>query len=455
MQIPSKLFLLVGLILVPRPNELAQELTSRGFTLQQAVILALDKSPERRMSRLDRTVAKVASRQARTALLPALAFDETIMRGDDPVYVFGTRLRQRRFTQSDFALNNLNKPTPMNDFTTRVSGNWRAFDMGQSQFRIRQADLQGASVEAASSRADQELVHRVVAAYEGVLLAVRQLEVAEHQVKSAESLLVASRSRVTAGIAVEADQLSASANLAARQQEEIAAKGGLSIAWAELECAMSAPVAEEDRKIQPFGVKQFDVPQLTNAMASAVQHRSDRDSLAKQQAAAHAGVQVARAGLGPTVETFGSWQVDRDSFAGSGGNNWTAGVQVKLNILSLVRRDELESAKISAQRAQAAVDAADDTIRLEVTRAWYTQQATSRMLDVAQAAQAQSEESLRILRNRYDAGLATLTDLLRAEDAERQSAANYWQSAFRSTLAWVDLRAAMGTLSPDRLEDLQ
>lgn len=260
---------------------------------------------------------------------------------------------------------------------------------------------------------------------------------------------------MTAGIAVEADQLSASANLAARQQEEIAAKGGLSIAWAELECAMSAPVAEEDRKIQPFGVKQFDVPQLTNAMASAVQHRSDRDSLAKQQAAAHAGVQVARAGLGPTVETFGSWQVDRDSFAGSGGNNWTAGVQVKLNILSLVRRDELESAKISAQRAQAAVDAADDTIRLEVTRAWYTQQATSRMLDVAQAAQAQSEESLRILRNRYDAGLATLTDLLRAEDAERQSAANYWQSAFRSTLAWVDLRAAMGTLSPDRLEDLQ
>ena len=36
----------------------------------------------------------------------------------------------------------------------------------------------------------------------------------------------------------------------------------------------------------------------------------------------------------------------------------------------------------------------------------------------------QSSESLRILKNRYGAGLATITDLLRAEDAERQSQTN-------------------------------
>ena len=34
-----------------------------------------------------------------------------------------------------------------------------------------------------------------------------------------------------------------------------------------------------------------------------------------------------------------------------------------------------------------------------------------------------AEESLRILRNRYDAGLVPLTDVLRAEDAEHRAIA--------------------------------
>lgn len=426
-----------------------------GFTLEQAVLLALDKSPERRLAALDQASAETAVRQARTALLPSLGFDETITRGNDPVYAFGTRLRQQRFTQDDFALNRLNRPTPINNFTTRFSGNWTLFDSWQTEFRIRQADLARASAAAATSRSDQELVHRVVAAYEAVLLSARQVEVTQHQVETAKSLLEATQSRVTAGVAVEADQLSAATNLSARQQEEIAAEGDLAIAWAELERAAGAEIPAGQRKAEPFAVKRFEMPALADAVATAQQTRPDRASLAQQQAAARVGVQAARAGFGPTVASFGSWQTDRDSFAGSGGNNWTAGVSVKLDILPLARRQELASAKISAERARTAVEAADDTIRLEVTRAWYAQQAASRMLDVADRSRAQSQESLRILRNRYGAGLATVTDMLRAEDAERESAANYWKSAFRNTLAWVDLRSAMGTLSPDHLEDLQ
>ena len=47
---------------------------------------------------------KQAASQARTMLLPQLSFTEDISRGNDPVYAFGTRLRQRQFTQADFAL---------------------------------------------------------------------------------------------------------------------------------------------------------------------------------------------------------------------------------------------------------------------------------------------------------------------------------------------------------------
>ena len=67
----------------------------------------------------------------------------------------------------------------------------------------------------------------------------------------------------------------------------------------------------------------------------------------------------------------------------------------------------------------------------------------------------QSAESLRILKNRYSAGLATITDLLRAEDAERQSQTNYWQAVYGSAVAYAQLLFAQGTLTPDAAEGLQ
>jgi outer membrane protein TolC len=67
----------------------------------------------------------------------------------------------------------------------------------------------------------------------------------------------------------------------------------------------------------------------------------------------------------------------------------------------------------------------------------------------------QAAESLRILKNRYDAGLATITDLLRAEDAEGEAQANYWHAVYGNHLAYAQLLFATGGLTPDAAEDLQ
>ena len=79
---------------------------------------------------------------ARTQLLPQLNFTEDISRGDDPVYAFGTRLRQRQFTQADFALNDLNRPSADRLTSPRASrAPGLAFDSFKTQRQIRSADL--------------------------------------------------------------------------------------------------------------------------------------------------------------------------------------------------------------------------------------------------------------------------------------------------------------------------
>jgi outer membrane protein TolC len=51
--------------------------------------------------------------------------------------------------------------------------------------------------------------------------------------------------------------------------------------------------------------------------------------------------------------------------------------------------------------------------------------------------------------------LATITDLLRAEDAGRQSQSNYWHAVYGNAQAYAQLLYATGTLTADAAEDLQ
>ena len=117
----SRFFQSLGLFLLLSLGRLAaggQEL----LTLHQAINAALAQSPEAAIARAGNLEAKAGASQARTMLLPQLNFTEDISRGNDPVYVFGTRLRQRQFTQADFALDSLNFPQPIGNFSTRFSG---------------------------------------------------------------------------------------------------------------------------------------------------------------------------------------------------------------------------------------------------------------------------------------------------------------------------------------------
>jgi len=131
---------------------------------------------------------------------------------------FGTRLRQGQFTQSDFALDALNHPQSIGNFATRFSGSWTAFDSFKTQREIHSADLLRASASSSAKAVDQQIVLNVVGAYQSVLYAQREIDVAEHEQETASALLASVDDHVKAGLAVESDRMSAQVNVAARKQ---------------------------------------------------------------------------------------------------------------------------------------------------------------------------------------------------------------------------------------------
>ena len=440
---------LLGCLLFPI-EAFAQE----PLTLSQAIQKALGSSPEAKLAEAGSAEAKAGASLARAQLLPQINFAEDISRGDDPVYVFGARLRQQSFTQADFAVNALNRPLPMGNFATRLSGSWLAFDSFKTQRTIRSADLMQRSAASSTKAVNQKIVLDVVEAYQAELYAERKVAIAQHEQETAEVLLASVDDHVKAGLAVESDRMSAQVNVAARKQELIAAQGEVELAWAQLRLAMGAPELQQTR-LQPIEAHEFPQEALAAEVETATKSRSDLTALGQAQSAQAAALSAAKLDFGPRVSAYGNWEQDRSSFAGSGGNNWVAGVQIGIDITPFSKRAQLAQQTAAKARVDAQVSAYQQQIRLQVTQAHIQRQTTQQSLETAQAALDQSAESLRILKNRYGAGLATITDLLRAEDSERQSQTNYWHAVYGNAVAYTQLLFATGTLTPDAAEGLQ
>jgi len=449
----SRLYRVLGLSLLVCMGSLAAT-AQDPLTLRQAVDQALSQSPEAAIARAGDQEAKSAATIARTQLLPHLNFTEDISRGDDPVYAFGTRLRQGQFTQSDFALDALNHPQPIGNFATRFSGSWTAFDSFKTQREIHSADLLRASASSSAKAVDQQIVLNVVGAYQSVLYAQREIDVAQHEQETASALLASVEDHVKAGLAVESDRMSAQVNVAARKQELIAAQGDLDLAWAQLREAMGVPDLKPT-ELKPIEPHTFPQLPLEQEITTAAKTRPDLTALTQAQAAQESGLRAAKSNFGPVVNTYGNWEEDRGSLGNSGGNNWVAGVQISVDILPIGKRAQLAQQTAAKQKIDAQLSASRQHVRLEVSQAHIHRRTAELSLETAQAALDQSAESLRILKNRYGAGLANITDLLRAEDAERQSQSNYWHAVYGNAMAYAELLYATGTLTPAAAEDLQ
>jgi outer membrane protein TolC len=88
-------------------------------------------------------------------------------------------------------------------------------------------------------------------------------------------------------------------------------------------------------------------------------------------------------------------------------------------------------------------------IHLEVRRAYAELRAARQRIEVAQAAAAEAQESLRITQNRYEAGMSNVTDLLRNETAVLESRTRYLAAVHDQRMAVVGLELAAGRLSQE------
>ncbi len=416
--------------------------------LRQAVAVALEHNPQHKAALAETRAAKADMKEAQSFFFPRVSFSEAATLSNDPVYVFGTRLRQSRFTAADFALSQLNNPEAIGSFATRFGAQWKAFDSFSTALNVRRARELKAAASERLAREDQVIVFRVIQSYYGLLFAEEQVELAEHAADTARAVVHESRVRFDAGTSVESDYLAAQVNLASRQQELVRARNAVALARAELNVAMG--VAADRKYDLTYKLAEHALPAVTLADSEdrALKQRPDLKEAAATVRAGDAGLQAAHSSFGPRINVFAASELDNVSLFGNASNNWGVGAELQFDLFSGGQKAaSVSRARANVERMQALKQVAEDGIHLEVRRAYYDYDSARQTLELTKASIAQAEEGLRIVSNRYQGGMTTITDLLGAEDAARTARTNYWQAVYQYLVSYASLQLATGSLN--------
>jgi TolC family type I secretion outer membrane protein len=423
---------------------------SGTVSLAQAVNIALKNNPTVHAATAYADAAQHAIDAAKAGYLPNINFSEGFTRGNNPVYVFGTLLTQRQFTAANFDLGFLNTPAPLDNFRTQFSASMPLYDFGRTSKRIQNARIQAQGSREAADRNQQSVVFDVVNAYLNELLAQEQIRVTHAAVAMTQADLDRARAREQQGLAVASDVLSAQAQLAQAKEDLIRAQNGVAISQATLNVAMGLPEDAPTKTEGKLAEVKISVNNLASLQQQALQQRPEYHEAQLQAKRAGNSVSLARKEFLPRIDLMGSWEQDNQTFATRGGNNWIAGATLTFNIFNGgARRAQIAESKAYQRRAEAMRSHMESAVRLQVREAYLNLNAARQRVEVSRDSAAQAEESLRILRNRYDAGLATIMDVLRAETMRTSAQNNHLNAVYDYRLAFAALELATGELGPN------
>ena len=377
-------------------------------------------------------------------------YSETFARTNNPVFVFSSLLTQHQFGPENFRVPELNRPDFLNNFQSQLTVDQPIYDAGQTRYAIRSAEL-GQKVSAEDRRrSEMETISGIARAYYGVLLATESLETAEQAARSAQADLRRAEAVRQAGMSTDVDVLSIRVHLASVDEQRIARAADLEVAKAALNDALGLPLDAAHRlttALTPLDLPDFAIAGLES---DAAERRPETRQTALAAGLARAQADAARSSLLPTVGLHGVFEVDRQQFINRGGANWLAMVSLRWNLFN----GNADKARIAEaghwlEQARAEDERANSAVRLQVRRAYADLRAAQQRIEVARASVAEAEESLRITQNRYEAGMANVTDLLRNETAVLASRTRYVAAVHDQRVAATMLEFAAGRLTAD------
>jgi outer membrane protein TolC len=414
------------------------------LTLEEAMKRARGETVDARALASTLGEAEARIRQAQSAFWPRVDLTETVQRGNNPVFAFSSLLSQRRFSAANFAIPSLNYPDPITNTRTAIALEQPIFNGGLTTLGVEAAKLRRDVASAARDAGAQDLAYRAARAFVRVLQLEAAVRATDAAVAAAESDGQRARARRDVGLVTEADVLAVDVHLAELRQRQIAAQGDLAVARIQLAEAIGLPLTDAPMLVRPL---PRSAPADANSLVreAIASHPSRHEANLELQLADNAR-RTARATLLPSVGLQGGWEFDGATL-GAQQSSWLVGAQVRINLFrGFADTARMTEASHAHLRATAERERVERRIEVDVRTALAQLAAARAREEAGRTALAQARESQRIIGDRYETGVATVTDVLRAAEATLDAESRATAAEMDVILQDVALDRAIGRL---------
>ncbi len=304
-----------------------------------------------------------------------------------------------------------------------------------------------------------DAVRDVQVAYYDVLLAEQQIKVEEASVELLERELSDTTRRFNAGTVPRFNVLRAEVELANERPRLIQARNSFRIGKHNLGNLLGLrepKEATEDVALTLSGKLEAEPFQLNlpQALATALERRSELGALRKAEALRREDLVSAKAGYKPSLEAFGGYDGHNTALSqdlGHVDNGWIAGVQVKWNLFDgFATRGKVIEATAQHERSLVDLDDTSRRIELEVRTAYSNFIEADEVLKSQEKVVEEAEEALRLASARSDAGTGTQLDVLSAQTALTQARTTQIQALHDYATARARLERAVGMNVPSQ-----
>jgi len=404
--------------------------SAETLSLRECIQRATKNNPVLRAAAWDTRLAEENVRQATAAQYPRIDAQAGYSMQLEPQAVIISG-RTAETQEADYAFGGLSASYTIYDFGRRAARQQQARSLSDSTAQFYEAR-------------QRDVALQVIEAYFGILEAGKLIVAAQEEVLQVEQHRRVAQALFEEGVVTRNDVLQADVRLAAARQNLLITQNRRENIWLQLNFLTGAEQtyrADLDEK-----ASMTTAGESTPDENSALVRRHELQALRLGIEASEAEVRENRSNFFPELYTRMALDyVQNDKVREQTIMSATIGLKVNL-FDGYASTSAREKAVRSRSKSQDNLRQAESQVRLEVATTKNDVQVAKERIIVAETAIRQSEENLRINRERYQERVGTATEVLDAQTLLTQTKTDYYRAFFDQQVALARMQRAVGEL---------
>ncbi len=436
----------------PTQADEVQVTPEQPISLQQAIELALKNNKDIEVSRLNVQRAEEELREAKAAIFPNLDFTVGLDNTESAA-------SQRSIDQAEADNQPLrDDATDINitTFDSNITLSYNVYTGGQRGADIRRATKQLRLNKLDLERIVEQTRFETARDYYNLQNSDAQVNIEQAAVEDAQQTLKDAQLLEKAGLGTRFDVLRAEVELANAQQRLTTAKANQDISRRQLAETLSLGQKVEIKTADAIAEVGIWELSLAESIVQAYKNRAELEQFLLQREISEEQRKIAIAAIRPQVSVFARYEV-LDQF--DDDVDITDGYAIGANLQW--RLFDGGAASAAAKQEDTNLEIAEsqfanqrNEVRFEVEQAYFGLQANKENIGTANKAVELAEESLRLARLRFSAGVGTQTDVIEAQTELTTARGNQLSAVIDYNQSYIQLQRAVTNLPDGGLLDL-